>query len=215
MTTHDRFSGLSEPLNQHSRLERRPGVQVGSFGNEVILFQPDSLMVCILDEQAAGIWLRCVGQPFSELIESAGRSLGTEPRDIIELIRVLRLFEMIGDSDASSSADEAGTLLCSPIPRCNEFRFRGEFRDSGELRLAIIGGSEEECTVVLGADSGEDRNRSPFTIVIAVSVEETEREIQGLEAITELARRVPESGIDVLIRVVATHRVLLQQKAHS
>ena len=216
MTTNGRFSGLSEPLNEHSRLIRRPGVQIGMLDNETVLFQPDALVACILDEQAARLWLDCVGQPFSELIESAHRTSGAEPRHIIELFRILRLFEMVGDSDASLTTDDSGDSgdsgdrICSRFPRCDEFHFRGELIDSGEHRLAIIGHSDEACTVELTTVPGPDRKQHPITIVITVDAEETEQEVEGLEAITALARSVPDPQIDVLIRLVLTHRVLLR-----
>lgn len=210
MTTHDRFSGLSEPLSERSRLVRRPGVQIGMLGDDVVLFQPDSSVACILDEQAAGLWLDCVGQPFSELIESARRSSGAEPRDIIELFRILRLFEMVGDSDASSTSDEADDRIFSPFPRGDEFRFRGELIDSGELRLAIVGSSAEVCTVCVSSVPGPGRDRDPITIVIIGGTEEMELEVEGLEAITALARAVPDAKIDVLTQVILNHRVLLR-----
>lgn len=212
MTTDDRFSGLSEPLNEHSRLVRRPGVQIGMLDDDVVLFQPDSLVACILDKQAAWLWLDCVGQPFSELIESAHRSFDAEPRDIIELFRILRLFEMVGDSDASSTTDDSADRICSLFPRCDEFHFRGELIDSGELQLAIIGNGEEVCTVDLTTDREPDsgRNRHPITIVIIGGAEETDQEVEGLEAITALARSVPDPQIDVLIRLILNHRVLLR-----
>lgn len=210
MTTHDRFSGLSEPLSEHSRLVRQPGVQIGMLGDDVVLFQPDSLVTCILDEQAVRLWLDCVGQPFSELIESAHRSSGAEPRDIIELFRILRLFEMIADYDASSTADEAGHRICSQFPRCDEFRFRGDLIDSGELRMAIIGTGEEVLTVELSTDPGPGRNRHPVTIVIIDGEAASEQEVEGLEAITALARSVPDPQIDVLLRLILNHRVLVR-----
>jgi hypothetical protein len=210
MTTHDRFSGLSEPLNEHSRLVRRPGVQIGMLGDDVVLFQPDSLVACILDEHAAWLWLDCVGQPFSELIETACRSFDAEPRDIVDLFRILRLFEMVGDSDASSTTDDFGDRICSRLPRCDEFHFRGELINSGELQLAIIGSSEELCTVDLTTDPAPGRNRDPITIVIIGGAEESEQEVEGLEAITALARSVPDPQIDVLIRLILNYRVLLR-----
>jgi len=213
MTTHDRFSGLSEPLSERSRLVRRPGVQIGMLGDDLVLFQPDSSVACILDEQAAGLWLDCVGQPFSELLESAHRSFGAEPRDIIELLRILRLFEMVGDSDASSTTEETDDRIFSPFPRGDAFRFQGELIDSGDLRLAIVGGSTELCTVGVSDVPVPGRDREPITIVIIGGTEEMELEVEGLEAITALARAVPDAKIDVLIRLVLNHRVLLRAES--
>jgi hypothetical protein len=210
MTTDDRSPGLSEPLNERSRLVRRSAVQVGLFGDDMVLFQPDSLVACILDEQAAGLWLDCVGQPFSELIESAHRSFDAEPHDIFDLFRILRLFEMVGDSDACSTTDEADVQLCSPLPRCTEFRFRGELIRSGERAVAIIGSTDELHALELDSPSGPDRTDGPTTIVVTSADEETEHEVHGLEAITALARSIPDPQIDVLILLIRNHRVLLR-----
>ncbi|NBP08654.1 MAG: hypothetical protein EBU76_09340 [Gammaproteobacteria bacterium] len=117
---------------------------------------------------------------------------------------------MVGDSDVCSTIDEDDAQLCSPLPRCTEFRFRGELIGSGERRLAIIGGTDELHALELDSPSGPNRTDVPTTIVVTSAAEETEHEVHGLEAITALARSVPQPQIDVLIRLATTHRVLVR-----
>ena len=208
MADDDRTFDLREPLSERSRLIRRPDVQVGLLHDQIVLLQPASAVACVLDEHAAGLWLECIGQPFSEVVNATAHSSDADSREVTELFRALRLFAMVGD--AGSAIEDANASIISPLPRASSFRFRGSLTDSGDQRLVDIGGVDLECTLELNRLEPSDDELGAITILIPGAANDTEHELRGLEALTALVRSAPANPIDVLTRLVSSSRIVVR-----
>lgn len=208
MASDDRTFELREPLSERSRLIRRPEVQVGLLDDGLLLFQPEGTVACMLEEHAAALWLECAGQPFGEVLDRAAETGGAGRREVIELFRALRLLDMVCDVDSASPGGSPG--LSSSLPRADQFRFRGELIDSDDERRASVGFGGADCTLDLELLATDARRGVVTTIVVPGAVEETERQLLGLEAIMALARELPDTRIDVLARLEAHCRVVVR-----
>jgi hypothetical protein len=210
MADDDRTFDLREPLSERSRLIRRPDVEVGLLHDQILLLQPAGALACVLDEHAAGLWLECVGQPFSEVLNATAHSSDADRREVTELFRALRLFAMVGD--AGSAVEDANASVFSPFPRASSFRFRGSLTDSGDQRLVDIGGDDLECTLELDRNGSAENElgTGAITILIPGAANDTEHELRGLEALTALAQSAPANPIDVLTRLVSSSRIVVR-----
>ena len=166
MIAHRRTPQLTEPVSERSRLIRCDGVEIGRLEDVFVLLDTSSRLTCALDAPTARVWFECDGRPLGDVLESLPATAGRPRRDLIDMIRTLRLLGMLEDAephdgspgeggpDDGSRKDGAGddggrdgdtpprtarpTPLESSLPRGHRLRVDGSAIRSGAARLALI-----------------------------------------------------------------------------
>ena len=121
MTDHSAGRNLIEPVGRYSCLVRHSTVQLGLVDNGFVLWEPESKGVCLLDDGAARLWFGLDGQPLSVVLGGDDDDGQQRDRELLDLMRVLRLLAMVEDSDGAGRPEP----LSTPYPRATELRFSG------------------------------------------------------------------------------------------
>jgi hypothetical protein len=183
MNPDSRSQNLTEPVSERSRLIRCNGIELGRVHDMYVLLEPVSRVTCMLDPQNARIWLECDGRPFSEVLGSLRAESLPPTRDLLEMIRALRLLGMIEDTriHPESGVHARPEPLTSLLARPSLPDLGGMFKfdeDTATLRIT-------DTTV------GQDR------------------ELELLEALSRLASVLDDTPLDTVIQLCSQFRVVL------
>jgi hypothetical protein len=203
---------LTEPVGRHSCLVRHSTVQLGLIDAGFVLWEPESKGVCLVDDGAARLWFGLDGKPLSALIGATEDSGQQQHREVVDLMRVLRLLAMVEDSDGSGQPEP----LFTPYPRERELCFSGSVTADDRGMFVVIevptptdsksgtnGPTPDpvlaECTAPL---NGHQSSESPTDLLLIVDPHVgDEQELAGLELFPALAIAAPNIDFNTALQV--------------
>ena len=212
MIDHSSSRNLIEPVGRHSCLVRHSTVQLGLIDAGFVLWEPESNGVCLLDDGAARLWFGLDGQPLSVVLRAAEDNGQHQHREVVDLMRVLRLLAMVEDSDGSGRPEP----LSSPYPRETELRFSGSVTADDRGMVVVIEAPTAkaspidtsgptpapdlaECTASL---NGHRSTESPTDLLLIVDPQiGDEQELAGIELFPTLAIAAPSIDFNTALQV--------------
>ena len=221
MTDLSTSRNLIEPVGRYSCLVRHSTVQLGMVDAGFVLWEPESKGVCLLDDGAARLWFGLDGKPLSAVIGAAEENGQRQHREVVDLMRVLRLLAMVEDSDGSSPPEP----LSTPYPRETELRFSGSVTADDRGMVVVIeaptptaspSGTNGPTPDPDWAESivplnGHQSPESPTDLLLIVDPQVgDEQELAGLELFPALAIAAPSVDFNAALQVSRQFRSFIR-----